>query len=420
MSFYHRYISPSKSVKNPESRIRCEILAGSLLAKELLITATIVSHLWSGGEFPLDLLGIAAFNLICYLGSRTRFFEWAAYAMILDPICFTTGVALFQIANLNTAPQIALVLAMGPIVAGIVLSRRATIGFSFLTMLTFLVIVLKADAALKLFFEEEALIIGVISLLSVITVTLREKAETALAIERAKVLQSSKLAALGEMACGIAHEVNSPLTAISMNVELLEEEMADNEIDLELIKDQLNDITQCTQRISKIISGLKKLNRDSAGAPTQLIQLSEWIANSIGTCRQQFVCAGIDLRTPQLFATCYHKAHPVEMTQVLLNLLNNSFDAVVENDLKWVEIKIEEDENQIRVLVVDSGAGVDQDFKAKLFQPFSTTKDYGRGTGLGLSTARGIVKNHGGELVYVENAVNTTFVIQLPKPSLSA
>lgn len=103
-----------------------------------------------------------------------------------------------------------------------------------------------------------------------------------------------------------------------------------------------------------------------------------------------------------------------QLTQVLLNLLNNSFYAIQDSSNKWIHIDAHCDGETVEIAVTDSGLGIAKDIRDKIMQPFFTTKEIGQGTGLGLSTAQGIIKTHHGRFFYNETSKNTQFVIQLP------
>ena len=105
----------------------------------------------------------------------------------------------------------------------------------------------------------------------------------------------------------------------------------------------------------------------------------------------------------------------IQIEQVLLNLLNNSFDAIADLEEKWIRVDVEAEDHFVNIKVVDSGKGIPAEASEKIMMPFFTTKEVGKGTGLGLSISSGILKSHGGELSLDRNAANTTFVIRVPR-----
>ena len=107
----------------------------------------------------------------------------------------------------------------------------------------------------------------------------------------------------------------------------------------------------------------------------------------------------------------------VQLSQVLMNLLNNSFDAIVDDEYKWIKIQSHQHGDRIGVSVTDSGNGIPGDIADQIFDPFYTTKGVGKGTGLGLSISAGILSNHGGRLYYDQCSPNTRFVMEFPLES---
>ena len=104
-----------------------------------------------------------------------------------------------------------------------------------------------------------------------------------------------------------------------------------------------------------------------------------------------------------------------QIEQVLLNLLSNSYDAIVNTPGPWILIVVKSNGQTAEISVTDSGKGIAPEIVSKIMQPFYTTKEVGKGTGLGLSISLGIIKSHHGEFYYDQNSKNTRFVIQLPK-----
>lgn len=105
----------------------------------------------------------------------------------------------------------------------------------------------------------------------------------------------------------------------------------------------------------------------------------------------------------------------VQLAQVLTNLLNNAFDALILLPRKWVRVGVEASDDVIRIAVTDSGTGIPRHIADKLMLPFFTTKEIGKGTGLGLSISKGIIEDHGGKFWLDRASVNTKFIIELPR-----
>lgn len=232
--------------------------------------------------------------------------------------------------------------------------------------------------------------------------------------QNSNLIRSSQMTALGEMAGGIAHEINNPLQLIVSKAEKLIIKIENDEIDKKYI-DDLKKIESTAWRISKIIKGLRIFSRTGDTEPFMLYQLSHILDDTLDLCHERFATAGVQLRTDfdcKLSVFC----NPVQMSQVFLNLLNNALDAVRNSTAtKWVEIKSIVSGTTLFIYVTDSGLGIPFEVSEKMMNPFFTTKEIGKGTGLGLSVSRGIIESHGGKLYYDSHFPNTRFVIELPK-----
>jgi PAS domain S-box-containing protein len=230
--------------------------------------------------------------------------------------------------------------------------------------------------------------------------------------------QASKLSALGEMAGGIAHEINNPLSIIKGYVELVKRLSTRGLLGPDSLNQYLTKIDQTIQRISKIVSGMKRFARESSHDEKINYSLKNIIEETLDICQERINNSGTSIELEFTNTDPLVFCRPVEISQVLLNLVNNSFYATSKFPHPWIKIKVEDSGKKYRMLIIDNGEGIPADVQQKLFQPFFTTKDIGVGTGLGLSISRGIIEEHGGQMYYLEKAPNTTFVIELPKSHL--
>lgn len=231
-----------------------------------------------------------------------------------------------------------------------------------------------------------------------------------------KLVQSSKMSSLGEMAGGIAHEINNPLTIISGKVWQIKSKIEKGNIEPEKIIESLDIVAKTTDRIAKIIKGLRSFSRNSENDPMEVIILTQVIDETLELCRERFKNHSIELKLdlmPQLMI----KGRSAQLGQVLMNLLNNAHDAVLNLPEKWVELHVTQVQQIIKITVTDSGHGIANNVVQKMMQPFFTTKDVGKGTGLGLSISKGIIEDHGGKLYYSGITGNTQFVIEIPAHS---
>ncbi|MCE2571299.1 ATP-binding protein [Motilimonas eburnea] len=230
---------------------------------------------------------------------------------------------------------------------------------------------------------------------------------------QSQLVHSTKLASLGEMATGIAHELNQPLQVISMNAEMGPEYLAQGKTN-RVVK-AFTDIMQQVDRAQSIIKQLRCFGRDSAHDEHQSISSEELIKSSLMFLKRQFTSKNIEVRENIAPALPQIKCNKVQIEQVLLNLLVNARDAVENCEEKVVGIKAFQKDRRLYIEVYDNGTGIPQAALDKIFDPFFTTKEVGKGTGLGLSISHAIIEQHGGEIsVESQPAKGTQFLVQLP------
>ena len=245
-------------------------------------------------------------------------------------------------------------------------------------------------------------------------VTDRVTIEKQLVIEQTKSLQASKLASLGEMSAGIAHEINNPLAIITMALLLLPKFINNPE----KLAEKIESINKAIDRIAKIISGLRKFSRSSLLVDYANFSVSGIVKDSLVLTNPK----SIQFKTPveciinsesQIFC------NEVEIEQVIINLVSNAIDAVKKLDVKWVKVEVKDQDNFVIVQITDSGAGIPLKFQGKLFEPFFTTKEVGEGTGLGLSISKGILDGHKATISVLQDVPHTCFEIKFPKAETS-
>src|SRR5579862_4634102 len=230
---------------------------------------------------------------------------------------------------------------------------------------------------------------------------------------QAKLLHAEKMAAVGQLVSGVAHEVNNPLTAILGFADLL---MENPEVPQSARKD-LRVILEQAQRTKQIVQNLLSFARQMPPQrrPVQLntvisrtVQLRAYDLQSRGA----EVVEQLDPNLPEAIGDAH------QLQQVFLNILNNAYDAVRDTGRPArIEIRTKDLGNFVEVLFRDNGYGIS--FPERIFDPFFTTKEIGKGTGLGLSICYGIVREHGGEVLCHNNAggEGATFVVRLPVTS---
>lgn len=225
---------------------------------------------------------------------------------------------------------------------------------------------------------------------------------------------TSKMAALGEMAGGIAHEINNPLTIIHGKAAQIRKGLKSKSLDLSAIDENSEMIEETTMRIATIIKGLKSFARDSSSDPSIRIPVKTVLSDVLMLCKSRFQNHHIELTILPFPDDLEMVCRPVEISQVLLNLLSNSFDAVQGQPHPKVWIQVSRKESEIEFSVQDNGSGVSPELIGRIMDPFFTTKPVGQGTGLGLSIAKGIVESHKGTLALKQASNPTIFSFTLP------
>jgi PAS domain S-box-containing protein len=224
---------------------------------------------------------------------------------------------------------------------------------------------------------------------------------------------ASRLTSLGEMAGNIAHEINTPLAAIQLIMDRTIRLAMTNQlekIDWSFYSDSM---TSAINRVTKVIAAMRRFGGKEGPVPLTTYQLSSVINDAIELCREKFHSKGIVLRVFDS-ESIQVKCRPVELSQVLINLLSNSYKAILKFEEKWIEIKSEITDEFARIIITDSGNGIDEKLAGKIMHPFVSTGVVGESMGIGLSISHQIVKEHGGRLYYDGNFVNTRFIIELP------
>ena len=232
--------------------------------------------------------------------------------------------------------------------------------------------------------------------------------------QQGQLLQSQKLASIGQLATGIAHELNNPLNNIGLYIGNVLDRVEEGRMDRMVISRDLTAAQQQVVRAAKIITELRTFAKPSSGERDH-VSVNRLVQSSLSLVQQDLLMRDIDVHLelspeePVIFGTF------VQLQQVLLHLLTNARDACTEVSHKLVTITTRRTDERVEIIVTDTGCGIPEEDLPRLFDPFFTTKDVGKGTGLGLPTAYGIIKDHTG-IIEVDSTigVGTTFLIGLP------
>jgi signal transduction histidine kinase len=254
-----------------------------------------------------------------------------------------------------------------------------------------------------------------------------------------QLVQNEKLASLGQLTAGIAHEINNPINFVSSNISPLKRDFADLETifkrykesgiepndkvlqkmitDMDIdytfaeIKDLLKGIEEGAKRTTEIVKGLKSFSRTDEQKKSEY-DITEGLDGTILLLNSKLIHKGIvvEKKYEQLpLLNCFAG----KINQVFMNVISNAIDA--SNEKSKIKIETWCENNQVKISIADSGIGMTNEVKQKIFDPFFTTKEVGYGTGLGLSITYGIIESHNGKIeVNSEIGVGTAFIISIP------
>ncbi len=247
---------------------------------------------------------------------------------------------------------------------------------------------------------------------------------------QAQLIQSAKLASIGELAAGVAHELNQPLMVIRSTAQFIDRAAKNERLDHDKLIDLLGTLDRNTKRMMSTINHLRVFSRQS---PKNFTTVD--VNRIIEDC---FLMVGEQLRVHNIEVT--KTLEPMlpkilgdanQLEQVFLNLITNARDALEQKErderanaegtsgnTKKIEILTVisyEDKDNVHILIKDTGGGIPEEDMGKIFDPFFTTKETGKGTGLGLSITYGIIEDHGGEIRVIETGPQgTTLLVKLP------
>lgn len=227
--------------------------------------------------------------------------------------------------------------------------------------------------------------------------------------QRAKDLESalyeqSKLSSLGQMASGIAHEINNPVAVIYTNSCLILKELKKPKSRKDLVRGRVAEIESMSVRIEQIIDGLRSLTGGAGYRELGVTNVGEAVERTLYLCQARFTKnrIAIDWNPPAkpIFAQC----NEVQLSEILLNILNNAFDALEGMEKACVTIALKSTGSQVEVNVSNNGPSIPQEIREKLFLPFFTTKGK-RGTGLGLKISRDLAAANNGTLKLADGSL---------------
>src|SRR5438094_8799157 len=241
-----------------------------------------------------------------------------------------------------------------------------------------------------------------------------QRREQELRDKQEQLVQAGKLATLGELTTGVAHELNNPLNNMGLcvgnAVDLIELGVTDKE---QIVR-ELRHATQQIRKATEIISHLRTFGR-AAPVSREPISLRRVIERALSLMQEQLRLREIEVTVDLGSEEPVVVGNPIQLEQVFINLLANARDAVAGSPRKAIRISGSVGSAGVEVAFADTGEGIPSGLERRIFDPFFTTKEVGKGTGLGLSITYGIIKEHGGTISVVSRpGEGATFLIQLP------
>ncbi len=221
---------------------------------------------------------------------------------------------------------------------------------------------------------------------------------------------AGKLSMLGEMSASIAHELKNPMMTVKGFADILSGKIGD---DPKLARYSTK-ISGGIGKCFKIIETLSRFSRNETNDLFENIILTELIDDTQQMCKEDIINKKVNFSLSENMKFLHVEGRPGEITQVLINLVRNACDAVKDLNERWVHIDALARGGELEIYVTDSGAGISKEVAENLMTPFFTTKEKGKGTGLGMSISERIIKGHCGKLWIDHTHVNTRFVITLP------
>lgn len=240
-----------------------------------------------------------------------------------------------------------------------------------------------------------------------------QEASQALIEQQQKMVYSAKMASLGEMAAGLAHEINNPLAIINGKCDSMLAKFSDGSFDQKEVESAFFKIRNAGTRAEKIMKSLKIFSGDETTLPFEnhrFMDIFEEVSNFFSEKAKSKNIPVIVKGNFDFKLNC----NRIQIEQVLLNLINNAMDAVANVEKPEIKVITKAQDGEVQIRVQDNGYGIPAEIAEKLMFPFFTTKPVGQGVGLGLSISKGIIESHGGKLEIESLGNPTTFLIRLP------
>lgn len=258
-------------------------------------------------------------------------------------------------------------------------------------------------------------IAGTISFMVIFYLALKRKIALGIIIqEQATMLaDTNKFTAMKTLAGGLAHEINNPLAIILAYANIVSRELDTAKPDPEELKKHMEKIAMTVNRIAHILYNLRILAHEIKSSDHETLTTARIIDFCLTFYQEKFADAGIIL-TLDIDRNLKVNGNLAQIGHVLVSILSNAYDAVEKQDIKKIQITTRATKDYIEFYLSDNGPGIPKELQSKIMDPFFTTKDTGKGVGLGLSIAKNLTESMGGQLILDPTKTQTTFVLRLP------
>ncbi len=226
-----------------------------------------------------------------------------------------------------------------------------------------------------------------------------------------QLVQSEKLASMGKLAAGVAHEINNPLTGILLYANMVLDGMDPDDTYRQKLQNVVEDANRCSEIVKNLLAYSRQTN--SLRKP---LKVNDLVDEGLALIRDQKLFMNIRLKKEYAPSDLFIKVDKNQMAQVVINMVINAMDAMEKHGTLTLRTYLDQRKKAVCLEVIDTGCGIPEGLLSKIFDPFFTTKELGQGTGLGLSTVYGIIKENQGKISVKEtNANGTTFLLQFPQ-----
>ncbi len=231
---------------------------------------------------------------------------------------------------------------------------------------------------------------------------------------RAQAAQTARLLAMGQIAGGVAHELNTPLQTLLMDATVMAEELDEADPDPDLLRELTAQIGATTRFLAEVVDGMRTLSRDADGDPLTAVSVARAISQVRHMSAARLASNGTQVTVRKADPAWTVQARASHLAQILINLVTNAADAVAGQPDGWIRLGATRTDQGLEISVTDSGPGVPADLRDAIMAPFFTTKAPGAGTGLGLSLSQSLAEGMGAQLRLDPTRPHTTFRLTFP------